>query len=268
MKADIFYSSVTGRMFMKIIQKSGAFKIAAAFLRSGASKYMISSFIRKNSIDMSDFKGQSYRSFAEFFSRKKKTDPCVAVDDALVSPCDSLLSVYEIDGDMQIPMKGSLYRISDLIPDDETAKIFKGGLCMIFRLEASDYHHFCACDDLKQGDVHFIPGELHSVQPIACERFPVYRLNRRWWSVLDTEHFGFAAQIEIGAMIVGGVKHIGENKRMKKGEDMGNFELAGSTIALLFTENMRKRFDFLPHLGREDEVRVKIGEVIGKIRDE
>lgn len=268
MRADFLYTNAFGRAILKIIQKTGGFKIASVYLHSRLSRPLISSYIRKNGIDMSDFGGQSYRSFAGFFSRKKETAPCTATSDTLVSPCDSLLSVYRIDGDMQIPMKGSLYRISDLIPDDETAEIFKGGLCMIFRLEASDYHHFCACDDLKQGTVHFIPGELHSVQPIACERFPVYRLNRRWWSVLETAHFGSVAQIEIGAMIVGGVTHTGENKRMKKGEEMGNFELAGSTIALLFTENMRKRFEFLPHLGKEYEMRVKIGEAIGKIRDE
>ncbi len=268
MRADLLYTNAPGRIIMKMIQKTGGFKIVCAYLHSRLSKPMIASYIQKNNIDMKDFEGQSYRSFADFFARKKEIGEFSADEKALVSPCDSLLSVYEIDGEMQIPMKGSLYRINDLIPDNDTAEVFKGGLCMIFRLEASDYHHFCACDDLKQGKVHFIPGELHSVQPIACERFPVYRLNRRWWSALETEHFGTAAQIEIGAMAVGGVTHVGENRKLKKGEEMGNFELAGSTIALLFTEDMKNRFDFLPYLGREGEIRVKIGEEIGKIRDE
>ena len=68
---------------------------------------------------------------------------------------------------------------------------------MILRLCANDYHHYCYIDDGFQGRNHFVKGLLHSVQPIALENAPVYRQNRRMWTILDTVNFGKVAQIEI-----------------------------------------------------------------------
>ena len=74
---------------------------------------------------------------------------------------------------------------------------------MVVRLCANDYHHYCYIDDGFQGRNHFVKGLLHSVQPIALENAPVYRQNRRMWTILDTVNFGKVAQIEIGALLVG-----------------------------------------------------------------
>lgn len=63
---------------------------------------------------------------------------------------------------------------------------------------------------------------------------PVYRQNRRMWTILDTVNFGKVAQIEIGALLVGGIVNDHENVMMRKGAEMGHFELIGSTIVLLF----------------------------------
>lgn len=58
--------------------------------------------------------------------------------------------------------------------------------------------------------------------------------NRRMWTILDTVNFGKVAQIEIGALLVGGIVNDHENVMMRKGAEMGHFELIGSTIVLLF----------------------------------
>ena len=114
---------------------------------------------------------------------------------------------------------------------------------MILRLCANDYHHYCYIDDGFQGRNHFVKGLLHSVQPIALENAPVYRQNRRMWTILDTVNFGKVAQIEIGALLVGGIVNDHENVMMRKGAEMGHFELIGSTIVLLFKKG---HIDLLP----------------------
>ena len=87
--------------------------------------------------------------------------------------------------------------MTDLVTDKKIAKEFVGGDCVILRLCANDYHHYCYIDDGFQGRNHFVKGLLHSVQPIALENVPVYRQNRRMWTILDTVNFGKVAQIEI-----------------------------------------------------------------------
>ena len=101
--------------------------------------------------------------------------------------------------------------------------------------------------------------------PLACETYPVYTLNRRVWTLFTTEHFGPVIQTAIGALIVGGIVNDRENCRVRRGAEMGHFELAGSTIVLLF---QRDRLTLAPHIkgqaagGRE--LRVEQGMFLGK----
>lgn len=157
--------------------------------------------------------------------------------DHLISPCDGWLSVCPIEGSSCFSIKGSQYHLEDLLRDEEIAKTYYGGDCLIIRLNPSDYHHYCYIDDGYQGKNHYIPGQLHSVHPIACEAAPVYTLNRRSWTLMVTEHFGPVVQTEVGALIVGGICNPRENTRFVKGMEKGHFELAGSTIALLFQKD-------------------------------
>ncbi len=167
-----------------------------------------------------------------------------------------------------IPMKGSVYTLEDLIPDGEIARRFRGGLCLVFRLQATDEHSFCCFDDATLAETRFLPGQLHSVQPIALRSIPVFRLNRRWYSVLETEHFGTAVQIEIGAMMVGGVSFAAKD-RFSRGEEFGCFELAGSTIVLLLDSSVRNSLclkdEYLASQGGETEVPVSMGKAIGTL---
>ncbi len=269
MRIESLYKRAPGRLSVVIMQKTGMFRLASAFLRSGLSRPMIKPYIRNNAIDMSVYGNMDYVSFSDFFARKK--DDLYYDDDprALISPCDGLFSVYPVSEDMSVPIKGSHYRLQDILPDEAAASGFCGGLCLVFRLRASDYHHFCAFDDGKMRNTHFIPGLLHSVQPIACEKLPVYRLNRRWWTLLDTAHFGTAAQIEIGAMMVGGVSLPEDGSLLFRGEEMGNFELAGSTIIILLSEAVSSVLEFeekfVPALRAKTEIPLHLGEKLAVI---
>lgn len=271
MSADIFYTSAPGRLLFQGLQKAGAFRLVSRFLQTGVSRCLIPGYIRKNRIDMRCFEGQTFGSFADFFARKQNgMRPFAAESNVLISPCDALLSVYDISPELTLSMKGSIYALEDLLPDRELSARFEGGLCLVFRLEAADYHHFCCFDDAQLMGVNYISGQLHSVQPIAHRHFPVFRLNRRWWSVLETEHFGTSVQIEVGAMMVGGVTFSGEYSRFRRGEEMGNFELAGSTVILLLGSAVRERLAFresiLPAVGGEEEIRIRMGAAIAELQ--
>ena len=271
MGAEIFYTTAPGRLFFQGLQKAGAFRLISRLLQSRVSKCLIPGYIKSNGIDMGPFEGQSYSSFASFFARKRNSPQPFAADGrVLISPCDALLSVYDISPKLRLPMKGSVYELSDILPDRELSALFDGGLCLVFRLEAADYHHFCCFDDALFLGVNYISGQLHSVQPIAHRHFPVFRLNRRWWSVLETEHFGTAVQIEVGAMMVGGVTFSGKSPHLKRGEEMGNFELAGSTVILLLAPAVKEQLVFrssvIPAMGGKEEVRIEMGSALGELQ--
>jgi len=272
MSVNELYGRRLGRMLMIILQKTGMFRFASWYLTTRISRVHIPGYIRRNKINMEPYNGSHYGSFAEFFARKRPNQPVDTEQNVLVSPCDGLLSYYQITLDMVIPMKGSHYRIEDLVPDGDVASQFKNGLCLVFRLQASDYHHFCSFDDMELGETGYIPGLLHSVQPIACETVPVYRLNRRWWNVLQTRSFGTAVQVEIGAMMVGGISLRKGDGYFRKGDELGWFELAGSTIILLLSEESRKKLTLYPQfeISRDGlrEVPVAYGRGIGILKPE
>ncbi len=267
MGVDYLYETAGGRFMMKCFMKTRAFKVGAWFLNSGLSKPMIKGFIRKNGIDMTPFRENEYGSFAQFFCRQKEVEFTDYPSDTLISPCDSSLSLYSISDDLILAMKGSHYRLEDLRPHKPTADRFKDGLCLVFRLQATDYHRFHALDSMDITETHFIEGELHSVQPIALENFPVYRINRRWWHLLKTDTFGTAAQIEVGAMMVGGVSLTKETGKLERNQEFGYFTLAGSTIILLLEKKtkdelrLQKRFEDI--IDTALEIPVSVGEALG-----
>ena len=267
--ANFLYENPFGRFILKCAMALRYEKLAAAFLKSGLSRFMIKRNIEKYNIDMSDFEGQEYRSYSDFFSRKKERISFDQDPLSLIAPCDSLLSACEITEELVVPMKGSHYSLSDILPDQKLAESFEGGLMLIFRLEASDYHHFCAIDDGLLRESRYIAGKLHSVQPIALRHYPVFKQNRRWYSLIETEHFGNIVQAEIAAMMVGGLSLPKDGSAFKKGEDIGNFELAGSTLLIILSPEIRERLKFKDEISSaiEDgaEFRVKIGEAIGKL---
>lgn len=261
---QLMYGTALGRGVWNVIRKSRIDKVVVAYLRSPLSKPLIPIYIKKNQISMKDFEGQRYGSFRDFFARKRKKNEYDKNPEHLISPCDGLLSVVPIEENRTFCIKGFQYRLSDLTGDKKMAEKFSGGDCLIFRLCASDYHHYCYIDNGYQGKNHYMEGELHSVQPIACEHYPVYKLNRRESTLLETENFGSVMQIEVGAFVVGGIENDHEHYYFSKGREMGHFELCGSTIVLLFEKDRIKLLpEFIEKTEGGREVPVKLGMWIG-----
>ena len=259
------YGTRPGRLLLKLILGSHVDKIAVWYLRSPLSRPIIGGFARRNGIPLTPEQKKSFGSYQEFFLRRRPPLPVDQTPEILVSPCDGWLSAFPIREDSSFVIKGAPYRLEDLIADKRLARQFQGGDCLIFRLCPSDYHHYSYIDDGFQGKNHFIPGALHSVQPLACQTYPVYTLNRRCWSLLESDHFGPVIQAEIGALIVGGIVNDHENAQVSRGMVKGRFDLAGSTIVLLFQKD---RVQLLPEIAQllktQEEYRAIQGTAVGR----
>ena len=260
------YGSVSGRMLLKGLTAPVLSKAVGRFMDSGCSTPLIKPFIRKNNIDTSEYMMNNINSYNAFFTRKVKPGkrPVDYEPDHLISPCDSKLTVYKIGRKSIFRIKGSRYRVSDLLQNQFLADRFSGGYCLIFRLEVNDYHRYCYIDNCTKTENTFIQGELHTVNPIALERYNIYKRNSREYTVMHTDNFGDVVQVEVGAMLVGRiVNHHGECT-VRRGEEKGMFEFGGSTIAMLFEkDSIRIDSDILRNSANGDETIVKYGEKIG-----
>lgn len=258
------YKTIPGRLLLKVIMELHLDRLMIRFLWSPLSRVSIGWYIRHTGITVTQEELASFHSFRDLFARTRKPVPVDTTPEHLISPCDGWLSTFPINQHSCFAIKNSHYHLKDFLQDEALAQNYIGGTCLIFRLCVSDYHHYCYIDDGYQGENHFIPGVLHSVQPIACETYPVFVLNQRCWCLLTTDHFGPVVQCEIGALIVGGIFNEKEHARFCRGTEKGHFELAGSTIILLFEPGqIELRDELLDRLSQEEEVQVKQGEWIG-----
>jgi phosphatidylserine decarboxylase len=225
---------------------------------------MIGRFARKNGIDLSQYLGAPYRSFNDFFSRPIRPElrPIAEGRDELISPCDGLLTAYEIADGTVFPVKQSAYGVSELLGGDAAAQRFRGGLCLVFRLCVDNYHRYCFFDSGRRLGGAFIPGKLHTVRPIALAELPVFARNAREYTLMETDNFGLAAQIEVGALLVGKIENHPGRDKFLRGDEKGLFRFGGSSIVLLLEKDRVKLADEFLTAG--SEVPVKMGQTIGK----
>lgn len=260
------YGSVTGRTMLKLLTAPALSAAVGAFMDSPLSKPLIKRFVRTNNIDTSQYIMSGIRSYNDFFTRKIKPGmrPVNMTPSNLISPCDSKLSAYKISEKSVFRIKNSYYRISDLLRSRKLAEKYKGGWCLIFRLEVNDYHRYCYIDKGSKGDNRYISGELHTVNPIALEHYNIYKRNCREYTVLHTENFGDVTQIEVGAMLVGKIANHHKAHSFRRGEEKGMFLFGGSTVVLLI-ESGRAVIDsdIVENTADGFETIVKYGEKIG-----
>ena len=265
--AKFLYKTKCGRAMLKILAAPSVSRACGRFLDSKASKGLAKRYIRKNHIDPNDYYGWPYRSFNSCFTRKIREEKRPIAEDpsTLISPCDGYLSAYKVNKGTVLPIKQSSYSVNSLLENDALANRYNDGTCLVFRLNVSNYHRYCYIDEGYKGENTFIPGRLHSVRPVALEKFPVFIRNSREYTVMETEHFGTVTQVEVGAMLVGKIKNYHEFYMPRRGEEKGLFEYGGSTIILLFEKGTVKLdenlfTDTVAHKERP----VRLGEAIGK----
>lgn len=260
------YKNPVGRIFLAVLSAPWLSKAAGAFLSSAASRGLIKSFVKKNGIDISQYEPVKYHDFNEFFTRRilPELRPVNMDDDKFIAPSDGLLSAYKICKDTVIPAKQSVYTIADLIGSEEEASKFDDGVCLVFRLCVNHYHRYHFFDDATISKPHFIKGILHTVRPIALENDDVFTTNSREVTYLNTKNFGYAAQIEVGAMLVGKIANIDYDRPVKRGEEKGKFLYGGSTVILLLTKDaVELDKAYFDNTADGFETPVIMGEVLG-----
>ncbi len=261
------YETVLGRWILRILTWPVLSELCGRFLDSRYSRFLIPLFVNKNHLDLSICETQRYSCFNDCFCRKLKEGQRAIdmSDDAFISPCDGLLTVYPIKEDLVIPVKQSFYRISDLLKDTEIAKTYDGGNCFVFRLCVDHYHRYCFVDHGKPGITKKIPGVLHTVRPIALRNVPVFTENSREYIQLKTEHFGDVIQMEVGAMLVGKIRNFPVEDSFAKGQEKGHFLYGGSTIIVLTKKDQVELPKVLIHHGNQGkETPVQYGQKIAR----
>ena len=261
------YGTVLGRKFLKILINPTISKLGGAVLSTKLSSLLVKPFIKANNIDMSDYTERAYVSFNDFFTRDLKPGKRFINRDkeVLISPSDGRVSVYEIDDNMTFNIKDSYYTIESLTHSKKAANYYKGGTCVIIRLCVDNYHRYCYIDNGYKTTNKFIEGVLHTVNPVACEYYDIYKENSRECSLLHTENFGKVMQIEVGALMVGKIVNYDQVACIHRGDEKGKFEFGGSTIVLLFKKDtVDIDDDLIENTKNGFETAVKMGERIGK----
>ncbi len=126
---SLLYDTFFGRMLLRILVCPSVSKLCGAFLDSFLSKPLIRPFVTANSIDMSEYVSGNFKCFNDCFARRIKPGMRPVDPDPLsfVSPCDSRLSVYEIEEGTVIPVKQSRYSIARLLHSRKLAARYEGG---------------------------------------------------------------------------------------------------------------------------------------------
>lgn len=257
------YTSIVGRMLLKLLTNRFISNIVGSYMNSKLSKKRIAGTIKKNNIDMSIYEDREFKSFNDFFTRHKKNLNFDTNKKHFVSPADAKLLVYKLNKESSFDIKGSVYSLKNIINYDLT-KDYENGYALVFRLEVTDYHRYHFIDDGTIDKYNYIKGCLHTVQPIAFNRYRVFHKNAREYTILHTKNFGDVIEVEVGAMMVGRIVNNKEISTFKKGDEKGYFEFGGSTIILFVKEKeLIMDNDILLNSTLGKETIVSCGEKIG-----
>lgn len=264
---NLLYTTYFGRILLKILTLPFISKLVGIFMDSPFSTFLIKGFITKNRIDMNPYVEKKYCSFNDFFTRDLKADQRLNQydDEAIIAPCDGLLSVYKIDANALFKIKNSLYSLKELFDDEKEAEKYKNGYCLVFRLCVNHYHRYAYNEYGRVLKKKSIAGILHTVRPIAFHNRPIYHQNSREYMLLESKRLGEYIQMEVGAMLVGKIINY-PIENFKPLQEKGLFCFGGSTVLLIYPFDVIALNSDLLKIDYDNyEVEVKMGEKIGKV---
>ena len=188
-------------------------------------------------------------------------------DHILCSPATGFASVYPIHKNMRITIKHTQYTLEQLLRDSGLAARYAGGTALLLRLTVSDYHRYAYVDRGRRSSYRRIPGVLHTVNPAAASRRPVYKENSRG---IPAAHRFLRHSADDGDRGSYGGKIVNHHKAYTsidvfRGQEKGYFAFGGSSILLLFqpgTVVIDK--DIMRNTALDVETRVRMGEAIGQ----
>lgn len=235
----LYGTSIGTVLLQRIVIQPWFSKAVGLYYASRFSKKKIKPFLKAYGIEMDLYEQRKYVSFDDFFGRKMKEElrPKCENKNVLIAPCSAKLTVYPIDPNQRIMIKGNYYTVAELLRDDKLAHAYGNGLCMVFRLTVDDYHRYCFIDDGVMGKIEKIKGYFHTVGHISAKDYRVFAENSREYTILHTEHFGEVICMEVGAILVGKINNHLRITSFEKGMEKGYFSFGGSTIVLFFKPN-------------------------------
>lgn len=261
------YETRFGRMLTKaILCRKPVSDLYGAIQRSRLTRGKVQRFMRQYGITAEDCEKQTFDSFNDFFTRRRRPQPDTTAPGELAAVADCKLTALPIGKDTVFTVKGVPYTLQELLENEALAARFAGGWCLIFRLSPDDYHRYAYPDEGTQEQAVHIPGVLHSVNPIAGT-LGVYRRNSRCYTLLHTRRFGDVVQMEVGALLVGRILNHEEQAgaAFEKLQEKGYFAYGGSTVILLLEPGrVQLDEDILNYSAQGIESKVRTGERIGQ----
>jgi len=245
-------------------------------------------FIRHYNVDMSEAlksDPNAYPDFNSFFTRALRPEARPVAQEAgqICCPADGAISqLGDIQGEQIFQAKGYTYSLAELLGgSEERARQYVGGRFATMYLSPGDYHRVHMPLSGQLLETAYIPGRLFSVAPDYTVSVPrLFARNERVACVFQTEA-GPMAVILVGAIFVGSIETVwaGEitpppGKRIKvtsyaasdsviqleRGEELGRFNMGGSTIIVLFGPDCVKW-----QSGLGSETRVQFGQALGRV---
>jgi len=223
-----------------------------------------------------------FENFNAFFTREL-ADGVRPIDPdplSFVSPSDGRISQSgRITRDRILQAKGKTYSIRSLLANDPASGEFENGYFHTIYLSPRDYHRVhMPLDGTLQRMIH-VPGRLFSVSPYTVRQVPnLFARNERVISLFETTH-GLMGVVLVGAMLVSSMETVWaglvtpprgrkvsrldwsrRNITLKKGQEMGRFNM-GSTVILLLPPGAVSSIE---HYQSGDDV--VVGQKLGRLR--
>ena len=264
---EVIYGHALTRMLLRPFLSPAVSDICGKFLSTRFSRRIIPSFVKKNHIDLSIYEKQEFDSYNAFFTRKIKAEqrPINEQKNVLISPSDGKVTAYPITQKGRFWIKHTQYTAAQLLKDERLAERYMGGWIYVIRLTVDDYHRYCYVADGRKSRQRKIRGVLHTVNPVANDYYPIYKMNSREYCLLKTKEFGTILLMEVGALMVGKINnHEEDSAQVKRGNEKGMFEFGGSTIVVMTEPGMTKPDkDIIQNTKAQAETLIKMGEPIG-----
>jgi phosphatidylserine decarboxylase len=249
-----------------LLPKQAITELAGKFAKANAGRLTTSAirrFIEHYGVNMDEAANpdiHSYRTFNDFFTRALLTGKRPIAQAGYICPVDGVISQLGVIRSNQIiQAKGRNYSTTALMGgDSELAEKFYDGNFATLYLSPKDYHRVHMPCTGRLTRMIYIPGTLFSVNPgTVCGVPGLFARNERVVCVFESESGPFVLVL-VGATIVGSIatvwhgvvnprpsagiretrewRYDSQDLMLKKGEEMGRFQL-GSTVVMLFPKN-------------------------------
>jgi phosphatidylserine decarboxylase len=267
------YNATLGGVITDLIFRQKIFsKIYGWLHKQHLSRAKIKSFVQEMDVNLDDLVHhlEDFKSFNDFFTREIDLSkrPINTDHHVCIAPVDGKILAYSvIEPETTFRIKRSVFNLSKFLRNDKLTKRFAKSSMVISRLCLTDYHHFHFPDSGIPGEAISISGKCYAGGPYALRRLvPFYTENYRMLTLLDSDHFGQMALVEIGAFTVGSIQQRYQpGIQVEKGARKGFFELGGSTVVLLFQRGaIELDEDLLTNTTKEIETYVRLGDSIGR----